>query len=98
MIEDVSKEALLVEQGGRRTADEGPGCDTRMDLRRLLGRLTNERYLYVIRRLVFQDAEPEEVAKELGVTVPNLYNIKKRAIAALTKIALKEFPEYETGI
>lgn len=98
MIEDVSKEALLVEQGGRRAADEGPGCDTRMDLGRLLGRLTNARYLYVIRRLVMQDAEPEEVAKELGVTVPNLYNIKKRAIAALTKIALKEFPEYETGI
>ena len=45
-----------------------------------------------------QDAEPKEVAKELGVTVPNLYNIKKRAIAALTQIALKEFPEYETGI
>jgi RNA polymerase sigma factor (sigma-70 family) len=98
MIEDVSKEALLEEQGGRRAADEGPGCDTRMDLGRLLGRLTNARYLYVIRRLVMQDAEPEEVAKELGVTVPNLYNIKKRAIAALTKIALKEFPEYETGI
>ena len=98
MIEDVSKEALLQEQGGRRVADEGLGCDTRMDLGRLLGRLTNARYLYVIRRLVMQDAEPEEVAKELGVTVPNLYNIKKRAIAALTKIALKEFPEYETGI
>ena len=99
MIEDASKEPLLHQCGSKLGEEpEQYSKETRIDMQKLLSRLNNSRYLYVIRRLVLQDAEPEEVAKELGVTVPNLYNIKKRAIAALTKIALKEFPEYETGI
>ena len=99
MIEDASKEPLLQQQCGKVSeAPEQYSKETRIDMQKLLSRLNNSRYLYVIRRLVMQDAEPKEVAKELGVTVPNLYNIKKRALAALTQIALKEFPEYETGI
>ena len=101
MIEDSSKEPLLQQQHNSGRASVAPNQNAgmaRMDVQKLLLRLNNSRYLYVIRRLVMQDAEPKEVAKELGVTVPNLYNIKKRAIAALTQIALKEFPEYETGI
>ena len=46
-------------------------------------------------RLVLQDAEPKIVAKELGVSVDNLYNIKKRAIFSFTEIALNEVGKYE---
>ncbi len=61
----------------------------RMDVEALLEQMKNHRHIYVIRRLVLNDAEPEAVAKELNVTVDNLYNIKKRALDALTRIALK---------
>jgi hypothetical protein len=45
--------------------------------------------------LVLQEAEPKTVAEELCTNVDNLYNIKKRAIAVLTEIALKETGKYE---
>jgi hypothetical protein len=48
----------------------------------------------VIRRLVLQDAEPKDVANELRITVDNLYNIKKRALTALTEIALNDIEKY----
>lgn len=64
--------------------------DARMDVEYLLSKLPNRRYAYVIRRLVLDDAEPQVVAQELGVEVFNLYNIKKRAIKALTELALKQ--------
>lgn len=65
--------------------------DAKMDVERLLSKMPNRRYVYVIRRLVLEDAEPQVVADELDVEVLNLYNIKKRAMVALTEIALKEF-------
>jgi hypothetical protein len=51
--------------------------------------MTNERYVSVIRRLILEEATPEGVAMEMGVNVDNLYNIKKRAIKALTLIAIE---------
>lgn len=69
-----------------------------MDMERLFSLMRNERYVYVIRRLVLQDAEPKAVARELGTNVDNLYNIKKRAIAALTETALGEAGRYEKEI
>ncbi len=69
--------------------DSGRRTIARMDINALFGEMPNKRQVYVLRRLVLEDAEPEAVAKELNVTVDNLYNIKKRALAALTKIALK---------
>jgi hypothetical protein len=47
---------------------------------------------------VLQEAEPKVVALELNTNVNNLYNIKKRAIAALTEVALNEVEKYEKGI
>ena len=69
-----------------------------MDIERLFQLMPNKRYVYVINRLVLQEAEPCEVAQELGTNVENLYNIKKRAISALTEIALKEVEKYEKRI
>lgn len=64
------------------------------DLERLLSGMTNERYVYVIRKLILEDCEPEQLATEMGVTTSNLYNIKRRAIAQLTRIALNDINEY----
>ena len=70
----------------------------KMDVERLFSLMPNKRYVYVIKRLMLQEAEPKAVAQELRTNVDNLYNIKKRAIAALTEIALKEVEKYEKEI
>ena len=57
--------------------------------------MRNQRYAKVIRMLIIDDMEPEKVAQELAVTVDNLYNIKRRAMAALTNVALKDKRHYE---
>lgn len=67
----------------------------RLDVERLFSLMSNKRYVYVIRRLVLEEAEPKVVAAELATNVDNLYNIKKRAIAAITEIALKDIERYE---
>lgn len=64
------------------------------DLERLFRGMTNERYVYVIRKLILEDREPEQLASEMGVTTANLYNIKRRAMAQLTRIALNDIDEY----
>lgn len=70
----------------------------KIDIEHLFSLMPNKRYVYVIRRLVLQEAEPKTVAQELETNVDNLYNIKKRAMAALTDIALKEVEKYEKEI
>ena len=95
MIDMDSKDALLdsIVHGG--TVDEEKRMTAKMDLEYLFSLMLNRRYVYVIRRLVLQEAEPKVVAHELGTNVDNLYNIKKRAMSALTEVALKELEKYE---
>ena len=64
------------------------------DIRRLFEQMPNKRYVYVIQRLVLDDLEPEQLAKEMNVTTANLYNIKRRAMAQLTHVALNDIKEY----
>lgn len=66
--------------------------DIKIDLEILLNQLSqkNERYSYVVRRIYLEDTDYEDLAKELNIQVSNLYNIKKRAIHELTKIALED--------
>ncbi len=52
----------------------------KMDIDALLRQMRNQRYAKVIRMLMIDDMKPDEVAKELSVTVDNLYNIKRRAM------------------
>lgn len=92
MIDMNAKDSLSAERPAMRTADDN--ADSRMDVESLLARLGNRRYADIIRRLVLGDAEPEAVARELGITTANLYNIKKRAIAALTAAALEDVRIY----
>ena len=71
--------------------DDGEGMVAKMDIESLFSQMPNRRYVYVIRRLILEEADPKDVAEELKTNVDNLYNIKKRAIAALTEVALKEY-------
>lgn len=91
MIENASKESPY----GRETDDEV--IDTvniisdKMDVAKLLQLMENQRYADAIRNLVLNDMEPELYALEIGVTIGNLYNIKKRAMTALIRIAIKYY-------
>ena len=69
----------------------------KIDMRHLLDCLPSCRQAYAIEQLVMADREPAKVAGELGVTVENLYNIKKRAIAAITAVAIKDAEVYGKG-
>lgn len=64
------------------------------DLERLFDEMPTKRYVHVIRKLIIEDSEPEKLAQELKVTTANLYNIKRRAMAQLTRIALNDIKEY----
>lgn len=67
----------------------------KMDIETLLRQMRNLRYALVIRMLIIEDMQPADVAQKLSVTVDNLYNIKRRAIAALADVALKDKKHYE---
>ena len=64
------------------------------DMERLFEAMPTKRYVYVIRRLILEDCEPEELAREMNITTANLYNIKRRSMAQLTRIALNDIKEY----
>ena len=53
--------------------------DRRMDIQSELQKMPNARYRRVIEELDLQDIQPEELAREMKVTVDNLYNIHRRA-------------------
>ena len=98
MIDMESKDSLLDSVVQNEAVDEEKAMMAKMDLEHLFSLMPNRRYVYVLKRLLLQEAEPKVVAQELMTNVDNLYNIKKRAIAALTEIALKEVGKYEKEI
>ena len=98
MIDNDSKDALLDSVLRNETIDAEKRMSAKIDMEYLFSLMSNKRYVYVIRRLVLQEVEPKIVAQELKTNVDNLYNIKKRAIAALTEIALTEVEKYEKEI
>ncbi len=71
--------------------------NARMDMKTLLNLMPNKRYVHIIQSLILEDRDPASVAEELSVTIDNLYNLKKRAVAAMTRIALNEAAYYEKG-
>jgi len=52
--------------------------------------MPNQRYVHVIRRLVLEEQKPEQLAEEMNITAANLYNIRRRAMAQLTRVALQD--------
>ena len=68
--------------------------DLMRDLLRVLPSVKPERDRVVIEAVVLNDEEPEEIAKKLGVTVDNFYNIKRRALFNLISNYLTGYEEY----
>ena len=61
----------------------GLTIEQRMDIHLALQKMPNARYRKVIEVLDLQDIRPEKLAKEMDVTVDNLYNIHRRALVQL---------------
>lgn len=64
--------------------------EAEMDVERLFAAMKSKREVYVIKRLMLDDAPFEEVAEELGVSVDYLYVLKKRAMQSLIKLATND--------
>lgn len=94
LIENESKEPLYEEKDDAELDESESRIAARIDLDRLLAQMANQRYAWVIRKLMIEEETPETVAKNMGVTTANLYNIKKRAMAALTQVAIKDINHY----
>lgn len=91
MIENQSQEALLQRQETPEPIDSPEVNADRIDVEQMLAMMPNRRYADTIRHLVLEEMEPEQYAAQIGVTVDNLYNIKKRAITAFAEIAKKHY-------
>ena len=92
MIDDITKETPY--SGERQIADSEKNMTAEGDIERLFDNMLNKRYVHVIRRLVLEDCEPEQLAQEMNITIANLYNIKRRAILQLTDAALNDIKKY----
>lgn len=90
MIDDTSHETPY----DRQNAELAGGVSAKEDMERLFSIMPNKRYVYVIRRLILEDCEPEQLAQEMNITTANLYNIKRRAMAQLTRTAFNDIQEY----
>ena len=65
------------------------------DLERLFKAMPTKRYVHVIRCLIIEDWKPEQLAQDMNITTANLYNIKRRAMAQLTRVALNDIKAYD---
>ena len=92
MIDDRSQETPY--DGNLKIAKVESDSSAGDDLERLFEAMPNKRYVYVIRKLILDDWDPEQLAKEMNITTANIYNIKRRAMAQLTRIALNDIKEY----
>lgn len=92
MIDDSTQETPYGGQGQESDMQTEPSAE--YDIERLFEAMPTKRYVQVIRRLILEDCEPDILAKEMNITTANLYNIKRRSMAQLTRIALNDIKEY----
>lgn len=92
LIDDTSQKSPYDER--KQVADIDKDMTAEGDIERFFEKMPNKRYVYVIRRLVIDDWEPEYLAREMNITTANLYNIKRRAMAQLIQVALKDIKRY----
>lgn len=79
-------ENTLQENLNDKSYNSGLTIEERMDLHSALQKMPNVRYRQVKELLDLQDKQPESVAKEMNITVDNLYNIHRRALVQLRLI------------
>lgn len=92
MIDETSQETPY--DGRNQIAMSESDTSSEDDLERLFEAMPTKRYVYVIRQLIIEDREPEQLAQEMCITTANLYNIKRRAMVQLTHAALNDIKEY----
>lgn len=69
--------------------------DRRIDIRKALAVMPNERYRMVITALDLRDVSPEQLAERMEITVDNLYNIHRRALAQLRLVMGRKEDYYD---
>ena len=92
MIDDKSQETPY--DGRQQMADSETDMTAEGDMERLFNNMPSKRYVYVIRRLILEDWGYEDLAKDMNITIANLYNIRRRAMAQLTRVALNDINKY----
>lgn len=86
MIEFDTRETLIDEAD---KVSDNSTCDrfvNNIDLYNAINKLKNPRDRFVIMALEIEGRTVEEVAKSLGITIDNLYNVRKRAKKHLSNI------------
>ena len=92
MIDDTSRQTPY--DGHQQTVDSETDMTAEGDMERLFNNMPSKRYVYVIRRLILENWEYEDLAKDMNITTANLYNIRRRAMAQLTRVALNDIKNY----
>jgi len=92
MIEDKSGETHY--DGRKQMSNAEKDVTAETDIETILSYMPNKRYVDVIRRLIIDEWNPEKLAQEMNITTANLYNIKRRAMAQLTRVALNDIINY----
>ena len=69
--------------------------DRRMDVRKAIAQIPNERYRFVIVELELKERDPEELAQQMNITIDNLYNIRRRARLQLKTMMVRKEDYYD---
>ncbi len=91
VIDNSSSESLYLQNVPDDTSSDQQASG---DVENLLQRMSNLTYVYVIRRHLLDGVDEPTLAEEMNMKVSNIYNLKRRAMAALTKIALNDVKKY----
>lgn len=81
-IDDDEIAALLVEEECPTTTQRQ---EKLLSIAKALDSLPNRRYKYILEGIYYRHSSPQQLAKEMGITLPNFYNLHRRALAALQK-------------
>lgn len=84
VIENESSERLYEKKDELTDSSEQ---EAQMDVATLLDQIENERYRMVLKKMVLEGLDYDELSELTGLKKSNLYNIRKRAMAQLERIA-----------
>ena len=91
MIDSASQIPISTIEGHELKAAVNRNDEIMMDIKRALCNLTPPRDREIITALLIDDEPPNEVAHRYGITVDNLYNIKRRALSRLITKHLSDY-------
>ena len=86
VIENETEDRLLIK--AKDLATDNSANEAVMDVAAILDLIENENYRLVLQKHVIEGMSFDELEKVTGIKKANLYNIKKRALNAMEKIAL----------